>query len=250
MKKDNKKKAKKLVLFDIDGTLTTVTDKSIEYWKRRLAAVFETVFHTPISFPLNIKNYNGMVDRKVLWKIAEELGITQEEFDAKFDEAKEVFHSYLSEAVNEGKVEYFPIVDAQRLVEQLPNHDHIFVGLVTGNVEKNGWLKLQSASLNRHFVVGGFGDTVVERVDLVKLAIKNASKYYGKEFLLEEIIVIGDTIHDIVAARGANVFALGVATGHTDTKEMLQQAGADLVVDTLLDDKVIDLLELSTGEQV
>ncbi len=244
MKKNQKKKAKKLVLFDIDGTLTTVTDKSIEYWKRRLAAVFEDVFHTPINFELQIKNYNGMVDRKVLWKIAEELGISQKEFDAKFDQAKEVFHTYLQEAVNEGKVEYFPIIDAQRLVEHIPNHNHISVGLVTGNVEKNGWLKLQSASLNRYFVVGGFGDTVVERVDLVKLAIQNASKYYDSEFQTHEIIVIGDTVHDIIAARGANVFALGVATGHTDTAEMLHDAGADLVVDSLLDPRVFALLEL------
>ena len=244
MKKNHAKKAKKLVLFDIDGTLTTVTDKSIEYWKRRLAAVFEDVFHKPINFELQIKNYNGMVDRKVLWKIAEELGISQADFDSKFDQAKTVFHEYLQEAVNDGKVEYFPISDAQRLVENLPNHPHISVGLVTGNVEKNGWLKLQSASLNRHFVVGGFGDTVVERVDLVKLAIQNASSYYGEEFLAEEIIVIGDTVHDIVAARGANVFALGVATGHTDTKEMLEAAGADLVVDSLLDERVFALLAI------
>jgi len=244
MKKIERKKTKKLVLFDIDGTLTSVTDKSIEYWKKRLAAVFETVFQTPIGFDLQIKNYNGMVDRKVLWKIAEELGISQDVFNEKFDEAKEVFHSYLQEAVNEGKVEYFPIIDAQRLVEQLPNHDHISMGLVTGNVEKNGWLKLQSASLNRHFVVGGFGDTVVERVDLVKLAIQNASKYYNNEFQTHEIIVIGDTVHDIVAARGANVFALGVATGHTDTADMLKDAGADMVVDSLLDERVFALLEI------
>ena len=250
MKSSQNKKAKKLVLFDIDGTLTTVTDKSIEYWKRRLAAVFQDVFHIPINFELQIKNYNGMVDRKVLWKIAEELGISKEDFDAKFDEAKEVFHTYLREAVQDGKVEYFPIKDAQRLVERLPDHQHISVGLVTGNVEKNGWLKLQSASLNRHFVVGGFGDTVVERVDLVKLAIQNASTHYGQEFLSEEIIVIGDTVHDIVAARGANVFALGVATGHTDTREMLHEAGADLVVDSLLDPQVLALLDIEPDVKV
>jgi phosphoglycolate phosphatase-like HAD superfamily hydrolase len=240
----SKSPKEKLVLFDIDGTLTSVTDKSIAYWKKRIATVFEKVFDTPVAFELEIKNYNGMVDKKVLWKIAEELGISKNVFEEKFDEANGVFHEYLKDAIAQGFVQYFPIVDARSLVEKLPNNPHITYGLVTGNVEKNGWLKLQSAALEKHFEVGGFGDTVYERVDLVHIAIDRVSKHYQKSFLKDQIVVIGDTVHDIVAARGAGVYALGVATGHTDTKEMLEAAGADLVVDSLLDSRVLTLLDI------
>ena len=49
-----------------------------------------------------------------------------------------------------------------------------------------------------------------------------------------EVFVVGDTIHDVDCARAHGFRAIGVCTGHTGRAE-LEAAGADLVLDDLLD---------------
>ncbi len=236
---------KTLVLFDIDGTLTQVTDKSIAYWEFRLRAVFEETYHVPVTIPLDVNSYNGMVDKKIMWKIAQLVGISRERFDEKFLEGRDVFHKYLKAAVKDGSITYAPIQDAMQLVRRLPPPPAIYYGLVTGNVEKNAWLKLKNAGYDGHFHFGAFGDSMEEREDLVREGIAQAKKRFGRTFLAEEVVVIGDTVHDIRAAKAAGVMALGVATGHLDTVASLIAAGADLAVSSLLDERVLTLLGLS-----
>ena len=50
----------------------------------------------------------------------------------------------------------------------------------------------------------------------------------------DTVFVIGDTQHDIKAAKDNGVIAVGVDTG-TVSAEELSAAGADVVLDTLLD---------------
>jgi phosphoglycolate phosphatase len=46
------------------------------------------------------------------------------------------------------------------------------------------------------------------------------------------VFVIGDTVHDIAAARANRAVAIGVATGTTPASA-LEAAGADLVLESL-----------------
>ena len=60
-------------------------------------------------------------------------------------------------------------------------------------------------------------------------AVRSAQRYAGKH---DRIIVIGDTIHDITAAKANDVIAIGVATGTTSEAD-LAHAGADVVLPNL-----------------
>jgi phosphoglycolate phosphatase-like HAD superfamily hydrolase len=91
-------------------------------------------------------------------------------------------------------------------------------------------MKLTYYGLDHYFGgVGGFGDKVEDRALMIGEAIRMARRRAGKH---ATVFVIGDTIHDMTAAKANNVVAVGVTTGPA-SEEVLSKAGADIVLRTL-----------------
>lgn len=106
--------------------------------------------------------------------------------------------------------------------------------LVTGNSRRRALAKLGALGLADRLDLrcGGFGDRTSERWRLVEEARERAGLLHaGREdaIPLDRTFVIGDTIHDIAAARDAGARAVGVATG-SHAAEALVDAGAELVL--------------------
>jgi phosphoglycolate phosphatase-like HAD superfamily hydrolase len=235
---------KKLVLFDIDGTLVQTDRQSVEQWRIRVVEVFKHVYRKDLPVDFDLARVNGKVERRYFREIAEMLGVSKDDFEKKFPIAAEHFHELLKHHITEKNINFTKIREAADLVGQLENVAHIHMGLVTGNIEKNAWLKLKSADFDTPFAVGGFGDNVEDRGDLVLEAIQNAERHFGVGFSKTDIIVIGDTIHDIASAKKAGVVSIGVATGMTEGYDDLVAAGGDIVVNTLTDAPIYELLHI------
>lgn len=246
MRKNNQNKngSKRLILFDIDGTLITSGSIGKKYWKQRVIKAFQEAHGLTLKNNFDSRDYNGLVDKHVFWKIASSVGISREHFEQKFSIMKSAFHRHLKKVVEESRVRYKPIKDAQLLVERLLKEQDYVIGLITGNTEQNAWFKLQSASMAHYFKFGVFGDEVDDRESLARLAVTKASKYFNEELLQEEIVMVGDTIHDIRAGKAINAKTIAVTSGLTGTRDELVKAGADLVVDTLMDELVFNFLRL------
>lgn len=245
--KETMKKAnvnKKLVLFDIDGTLVQTDKQSVAQWRIRVVEVFKEVYRKDLPVDFDLARVNGKVERRYFREIAEMLGVSKDEFEKKFPAAAEYFHVLLKHHIEKKNINFTKVREAADLVERLMKVSHIYMGLVTGNIEKNAWLKLKSADFDTPFSVGGFGDNVEDRGDLVVEAIQKAQHHFGTKFLRSDIIVVGDTIHDIASAKKAGVFSVGVATGMTESLEQLEAAGGDIVVNTLTDAPMLALLRL------
>jgi phosphoglycolate phosphatase-like HAD superfamily hydrolase len=115
--------------------------------------------------------------------------------------------------------------------------------LVTGNITAVGIAKVAAFGLDRFLdtAVGGYGDDHAVRSELVRRSRERAEAVYGP-VAAQDVLVIGDTVHDVAAALGAGVVAVGVATGPTPA-EALAAAGAHHVLDDLGDvEHVVDLL--------
>ncbi len=93
------------------------------------------------------------------------------------------------------------------------------LGIATGNVREGADAKLAAAGLAGRFELGGYGCDAIVRADLVARAIERARES-GE---VSEVIVVGDTIHDIAAARACNATVCAVATG-SDTADQLSHA--------------------------
>lgn len=100
------------------------------------------------------------------------------------------------------------------------------LGVATGNVRAGAEAKLAAAQLTTWFAFGGYGCDSHLRAELVARAIERARERGG----VGEVVVVGDTIHDIAAARACGATVCAVTTG-SDPAEAL--AGADAVFATL-----------------
>lgn len=96
------------------------------------------------------------------------------------------------------------------------------LGVATGNIRAGADVKLASAGLQHRFDVGGYGCDSRSRAELVATAIQRG-RASGH---VDEVVVVGDTIYDIAAARACGATACAVATG-TDPAHAL--ADADIV---------------------
>jgi phosphoglycolate phosphatase-like HAD superfamily hydrolase len=111
----------------------------------------------------------------------------------------------------------------------------IIAGLATGNIRAGAHAKLAAAKLVSWFepadvglsrAVGGYGCDSHLRAELVARGIERGREHAsaaGKT--VEEIVVVGDTIFDIAAARACNAKVCAVATG-ADPADKLVHADA------------------------
>jgi phosphoglycolate phosphatase-like HAD superfamily hydrolase len=105
------------------------------------------------------------------------------------------------------------------------------LALVTGNLTRIGWRKLERAGLRHYFRFGAFGEMARNRAGLVRLAMRHAraAKWIARE---TPISLIGDAPQDILAARANRIRAISVKTGITPVAD-LQALQPDVLLPTL-----------------
>jgi phosphoglycolate phosphatase-like HAD superfamily hydrolase len=128
------------------------------------------------------------------------------------------------------------------LLPALAARGDVALGLVTGNVREGARCKLRYYGLWHHFPFGGFGDEHLERCDIAAAALVAAKQHLGAIATLNngtgqpvgQVVVIGDTLHDITCGRAINAHCVAVPTGHTSV-DVLRTGLPDVVVETLED---------------
>ncbi|MEM7678306.1 MAG: HAD hydrolase-like protein, partial [Myxococcota bacterium] len=95
---------------------------------------------------------------------------------------------------------------------------------------------------------GGYGSDAARRADLVRCGIARgqalAEARWGRRFADDEIMVLGDTEKDVLAAKAAGALSVGVLKG-SRYKDVLAASKPDLLVDTLMDPRLWSRLGLS-----
>ncbi|MFT7617354.1 MAG: phosphoglycolate phosphatase [Planctomycetota bacterium] len=126
---------------------------------------------------------------------------------------------------------------AETLVRRLSEVDSLTLGLLTGNWEDTGRMKLDVCGLDTTpFVVNAFGDASPHpeplRSHLVEVAMQRYQLHFESSIAPEKVVVIGDSPHDVECAKTNGCVSLAVATGLHDT-DTLHACGADLAVESL-----------------
>ncbi|MFN0251966.1 MAG: HAD family hydrolase [Kofleriaceae bacterium] len=201
-----------LYLFDIDGTLLTA------HGSGRVA--FDAVFHEAhgIADASHGIRYGGKTDPGIIDEIYQaRLGR-----DATAEEHAAFLAGYLPRLVElldkQGVIVHDGVFEALGFLASKPD---VVLGIATGNVKEGAAAKLGAAKLHDWFVLGGYGCDSRERAKLVAAAIERGKR----EREVREVIVVGDTIHDISAARACGATVCAVTTG-SDPKEALLHADA------------------------
>jgi phosphoglycolate phosphatase-like HAD superfamily hydrolase len=102
---------------------------------------------------------------------------------------------------------------ARELVDALRDRADVCVGLLTGNVREGAELKLGAVDLWQKFRLGAYGDDHWDRYRLPAIAVARAREELGIDFVGQQVVIIGDTIHDVRCGQSIGVRTIAVGTG-------------------------------------
>ncbi len=201
----------RLVLFDIDGTLIRSGGAGV----RAFGQTFATEFDLPHATEKVV--FAGRTDVSLVRQVLAQNGIaeTPENFKRFFDRYPYWLDHYLNHLPGgpcEGVLDFIAALEAHSKAPML--------GLLTGNIRLGAELKLQRYNLWNHFVMGAFADDHEQRNCIAGIAHQRGEQFLKRKLSGNEILVIGDTAHDIECGKSIGANVLAVATGGVPLAEL------------------------------
>lgn len=219
-----------LVLFDIDGTLLRSMSAGIHAMTSALQELHGT---TPDFSRVPV---HGRLDTLIWRDLAGIHGFAAD--DAAHAAFRATYARHLERRLAErNTVERYP--GAAELVDAAAALPGASIGLLTGNYEPTGRLKVRHAGIDPdRFTVNAWGDEGPDRRSLVPVALGRYRSLHGRSLPAAEAVIVGDTPFDVDCAHAAGARCVAVATGAFGLEE-LRAAGADLAVPSLEDTDAI-----------
>ena len=227
---------RKLVLFDIDGTLVLTGGAGVRAMDRALEEAFgrtSGLEGIPVA---------GRTDWAIL---ADAVQRHEQTLDTGLlEDLRDRYVRYLAEEIQHpgtGRKAVMPGI--REILDALDTRRDVLVGLLTGNFEAGARVKLGHFDLWRYFRCGAFGDDAADRNALVPFAVRRAEACGLPAISPQDVIVVGDTPADVACAHAGAAVAVAVATGSSSIDE-LRATGADHVFPDLGDtDAFLRLLQ-------
>jgi len=197
----------RLVIFDIDGTLTQTTKADEECFVRSLDAVC------------------GFSDVDTDWscyKHATDAGIFREIYETRTgrlpspSEAsrfRQYFVDLLARVSSEAA--FAAITGAPRLLSRLADSGEHRVALATGAWCDSARLKMASAGLRYDDYPAASSDDAFDRESIIRLSMQRATERYGS---LGSTVYVGDGVWDARACRSVGIPFIGIGTGSRATR--------------------------------
>lgn len=218
---------RKLVLFDIDGTLLWSAGAGRSAIGQALLAEMGA------TGPIDGYRFDGKTDPQIVVELMTAAGHPDAESESRIAGVCRRYLELLKVELETRKtgIRLYPgIADLLAAMEQ--RHDGL-LGLLTGNLALGAELKLTAAGVDPgRFRVGAYGSDSAVRAELPAIAAARAAPIMGRVPQGREIVIIGDTPADMTCGQGVGARALGVATGRHSVVDLLA-AGADVAFDDL-----------------
>ena len=220
---------RKLVLFDIDGTLVWTAGAGRSAISQALLAEMGA------TGPIDGYRFEGKTDPQIVVELMQAAEHPHAESEEHVDAVCRRYLELLEGELEERRREIRLLPGIARLLDELDERDDALVGLLTGNLEGGAVLKLGAAGLDvSRFRLGAYGSDAWARSDLPPIAAQRAAELMGRVPQGEEIVIIGDTPADMTCGNGVGARAIGVATGWHSVAE-LEEAGGYAVFEDLAD---------------
>jgi phosphoglycolate phosphatase-like HAD superfamily hydrolase len=201
----------KLVLFDIDGTLVHTGGAGI----KAFAKAFATEFNAPNGVE-RIK-FAGRTDVNL---VREFMGLHN--IPATPDNFRRFFETYvfwldhvLARSESRACEGVFEFIRDLRALPKPPR-----LGLLTGNIRLGAEIKLRHFDLWDVFETGAFADDHEDRNQIAVVAHERGRRLLNGNLHGGEVVVVGDTPHDIRCGRAIGAKVLAVATGGAKLEEL------------------------------
>jgi phosphoglycolate phosphatase-like HAD superfamily hydrolase len=211
-----------LVLFDIDGTLLRRAGPhhraALIEAIRRASGLETTLDGIPVA---------GMLDRDIAAAMMRAAGAKPRAIGRAMPGIVEEAQAIYARTCPDLRRKVCP--GARALLYKLARRD-VAAGLVTGNLTRIGWTKMERAGLRHYFRLGAFSELARDRAGLARLAIAHARRE-GWIDRKSPIALIGDHPNDVRAARANGIRAISVGTGVVGMEELMKHKPDVLVPD-------------------
>jgi phosphoglycolate phosphatase-like HAD superfamily hydrolase len=217
----------KLILWDIDGTLLYSGGVAGE----AMRASMERVYGSASAEARH--SYAGKTDRQIILETFAERG--HDELISSIDHFTTTYIEELTSRRAEFLARCRVLDGVSAALERLASAD-VIQSVLTGNLQPIAKIKLDLMGLTRFLDldVGAYGSDHHRRTELVPVAAARAAQRYGRTFAGTDVVVIGDTPHDIDCGRAGGARTIAVATGPFSA-DALRAHGADSVLENLAD---------------
>ena len=216
---------RRLVLWDVDGTLVLTAGAG----RDAFADAFAAVFGRPAD---ELVPMAGRTDLDIAHEILARNRI--ENASDRIPAFTEALAAALSTRADAIRARGRALPGAEAALEALDRRPDVVQSVLTGNLPPNAALKLAAFGLDRYLdlEIGAYGSDHRRRGDLVAVARANARAKHGIDLAPRETVLVGDTPLDVAAGREGGARVVGVASGAHSSAE-LQDAGADAVLEDL-----------------
>ncbi len=217
-----------IVLFDIDGTLLTTAGAARAAFARGLTeAAGRSISPDGYSF-------SGRTDPQIARDILSSHGLSEAEMEVAVPESIRLYLKYFAETPSLDKARLLPGVPD--LLETLATRTDARTALLTGNVEPGARLKLGHFGIAGYFdfSLSCFGSDDADRYRLPALALERARRHLGPEVAGSQLVVVGDSEHDVLCGKSIGARSVAVCTGWTPAP-VLRSLRPDALLDDLSD---------------
>lgn len=216
----------RLILFDIDGTLISTNGIA--------RAAFSEAIDEALGRPSIASTYDfaGKTDQQIYTDILRGSQAGDEDIARLKDATFDTFFRLLEQRLTVDNVTVLPGV--RELLGALEQEQVATLALLTGNMLQGARIKLTPPQLLPYFAFGAFGNDAFHRHELPQIAVARAYDRTGATFKAKDIVIIGDTPHDIDCGRHLNVRSIAVATGGY-THDQLAAHKPDFLFEDLTD---------------
>lgn len=227
---------RRLVLFDIDGTILLTAGAG------RRAVTRAVAEHFPLTPEALTVRFDGKTDPLIVMELLAASGHPDPRDARIIKDVCERYVGYLEEELTRTR-DTTLLPGIVQLLAALEGHPAVVLGLLTGNVVRGARLKLTSGGIDPdRFRVGAYGSDSHHRPDLPAIAAGRAEPYLGRVPSGAEVVIIGDTPADVTCGAGIGARPVAVATG-SFRADALHAAGAAAVFEDLSDTaKVVEAI--------
>jgi len=221
----------RLILFDLDGTLIR---------SRNGFVAFNDAIKNTFGFSADIRTVvpDGNTDPVILEDIFTTANLNVEITEERWRAFAKNLHESYADAIQQGLTTVSTLPGVLDLVKALAKVKGLYQGVVTGNLEATGRLKLEAAGLGPYLGLGAYGSDSRNRNDLPGIVRERWARVIGKSLPVGDCIIVGDTPKDLAAARNSRMRCLLVGTGRYLVEE-LELLEPDACVSDFTDTKAV-----------
>lgn len=203
----------RLILFDIDGTLTRTQNGYLPF-NEAILKTFD--FAGDIRTVVPDGNTDPLIVMDIFTKSGVEIAVGPERWQRFISQLASSYRDHVAR----GATTVRPLPGAAALLQQLDGAADFHSSVVTGNFEATAEVKLAAAGLTDYLARGAYASDSDHRPDLPAIARERWEVVTGRSIAAAQCVIFGDTPKDLQCARVNGMKCVLVGTGRYPVEEL------------------------------